>query len=404
MDWAALAPDARPQPGTDPPRAALRLSAPLGSPVDGGESADRYAQIVRIAQHVFDVKMAAVNLLDEETLTSLAVVGLPPYELPRQGTLCDRTVRSDSTFVVPDARLDPRFASQPFVTGDPHVRFYAGAPVTGPNGQRVGALCVFDDEPRGITDHETRLLRDLADWVEQELVHDSDRTQAREVQRRLLPAHAIVVPGYDIAGHSVPARNVGGDFYDWQPLPGGAVQLVVADVMGKGMTAAVVAAGARALMRAASRFIGLSEAVTRTAQDMDDDFSHTGSFVTMFAARLDPGTGSLDYVDAGHGLALVIKVTGDVLRLESRDLPIGAVTGDSWQMHRAHLEPGDTLLVVSDGILDLFPDVSAAIRAGVALSAHVRDADEMAGRIAGIGGGIPLDDDITALVVRRDPT
>ena len=172
--------------------------------------------------------------------------------------------------------------------------------------------------------------------------------------------------------------------------------------MGKGMVAAVVAAGVRALMRGASRFTGLAEAITRTAADMDDDFSHTGTFVTMLPARLDPETGDVEYVDAGHGLALIIQASGKTQRLVSRDLPIGAMTGDSWETRHVHLEPGDTLLVVSDGILDLFPDAWAAVRAGIALSADVPDANEMARRIAGIGGGVPLADDITALVVRRD--
>jgi serine phosphatase RsbU (regulator of sigma subunit) len=266
----------------------------------------------------------------------------------------------------------------------------------------VGDLCIFDDKPRELTAGDARLLRDLADWVEEELVHDADSAQAREVQRRLLPARAIVVPGYDIAGHSVPARKVGGDFYDWQLLPSGAVQVVVADVMGKGMAAAVVAAGTRALMRGASRFTGLAEAITRTAADMDDDLSRTGTFVTMFAARLDPESGDLEYADAGHGLALIIQSAGEIQRLVSADLPLGAVSGDTWRTHHVRLEPGDTLLVVSDGILDLFPDAWAAVQAGVALSADVGDAREMANRIAEIGEGVPLDDDITAVVVRRD--
>ena len=396
-----LAPDASPRPGPDHVAAEDLRHLVSAADLPGGQS-ERYDQIVRIAQHVFDVPMAAVNLLDETTLTSLAIAGLPPLEVPREGTLCDQTLRTNGTFVVPDARLDPRFASQPLVTGDPHLRFYAGEPVAGPGGQPVGVLCIFDTSPRELTAPESRLLRTLADWVEQELVHDSDRVQAHEVQRWLLPARQIVVPGYDIAGHCVPALDVGGDFYDWQLLPGGAVQVVVADVMGKGMVAAVVAAGVRALMRGASRFTGLAEAITRTAADMDDDFSHTGTFVTMLAARLDPKTGDVEYVDAGHGLALIIQASGKTQRLVSRDLPIGAMTGDSWETRHVHLEPGDTLLVVSDGILDLFPDAGAAVRAGIALSADVPDANEMARRIAGIGGGVPLADDITALVVRRD--
>ncbi|GAA2128758.1 PP2C family protein-serine/threonine phosphatase [Nocardioides bigeumensis] len=386
---------------TGPPRQADRLLVDAlrasSHPAD-----DRFHRLVQLAQRAFGVKMAAVNLLDDTTQTSLAIVGTPAVELPRSDSFCDWTVQHDTSLVVPDARLDPRFSMKPSVTGDPHLRFYAGEPLAGPGGTPVGALCVFDDEPREVSEDESRLLRDLADWVEKELIHDSDQAQAREVQRRLLPAYPIVVPGYELAGRTAPARNVGGDFFDWQALPGGTVQVVLADVMGKGLTAAVVAAGVRAVMRGMARFNGLGETVGLTAASMDEDLSHTGTFVTMFAARLFPATGDLEYVDAGHGLALVVQAGGEIRMLTSRDLPLGAVPGDRWQVHQDRLEVGDTLLMVSDGILDLFPDVWSAVQAGVALCAEGRDAQEMVDRLAVIGGEGPLDDDITVFVVRRD--
>lgn len=388
-----------------PARQARPRPAPTAVPdALAAPSEERFDRIVRLAQQVFGVPMVAFNLLDAVRLDTIAAVGLPLGAHPREGAFCEQTVDSGRTFVVPDATADQRFSHQPFVTGDPHIRFYAGEPQVAPSGQAVGTLCVFDDKLRDISPSETRMLRDLADWVQKELAYDADSAQAREVQRRLLPRHELTVPGYEIAGRCQPARNVGGDYFDWQELTDGTVQVLVADVMGKGLEAAVVAAGVRSVIRGASRFNHLAQSIGRVSMDMDEDLAGTSTFVTLFAARLTPETGDVAYVDAGHGLALIISVSGAIRRLASTDLPVGAVVGDSWKVHHDHLDPGDTLLIVSDGILDLFPDPWSAVQAGVALSADVRDAREMAEAIAGIGGGEPLDDDITAVVVRRAAT
>lgn len=369
-----------------------------------GELADeRFDRVVRLAQHVFRVPIAAVNLVDDVSMTTLASVGLPLGESPRAGRFCEVPVETGAAFVVSDATVDLRFADAPFVTGDPHLRFYAGEPLRAPSGQAVGTLCIYDDKPREISPLESRMLRDLADWVEKELAYDHDSAQAREVQRRLLPRHDLIVPGYEIAGRSVPARNVGGDYFDWQVLDGDVVQIVVADVMGKGMEAAVIAAGVRAVLRGGSRFNPLDRTIGRSAMSMEEDLSHTRTFVTMFAARLQPESGSLEYVDAGHGLAIIIQPSGEFRRLVSEDLPLGTVPNDTWHIRYDHLDPGETLLVVSDGILDFFPDPSAAVKAGVVLSLETQDAREIVKRIAAIGGGEPLDDDITAVVIRREP-
>ncbi|MBA2769592.1 MAG: SpoIIE family protein phosphatase [Sporichthyaceae bacterium] len=381
----------------EPPRLA-----PLAEPVpEEPQSEERFDRVVRLARQLFGVPMVAVNLVNSTTLTTIAAVGLPLTQYPRAGTVCDHTVNEGAQLVIPDMTTDPRFAGSPYVTGVPRVRFYGGEPLRSPSGEVVGTLCIYDRAPRDVDALETRMLRDLADWVERELANDVDNEQAREVQRRLVPRHEIIVPGYDISGQSVPARNVGGDYFDWQVLDDDIIQVVVADVMGKGITAAVIAAGVRAVMRGSSRYNSLADSVARTSSSMEADLDDTGSFVTMFTARLTPATGDLQYVDAGHGLAIIIEASGNVRRLVSRDLPLGSVTGSTFQVHQENLAPGDTLLVVSDGILDLFPDARSAVKAGVELSSVVSDAREMTARIAGIGAGKALDDDITAVVIRR---
>jgi serine phosphatase RsbU (regulator of sigma subunit) len=164
----------------------------------------------------------------------------------------------------------------------------------------------------------------------------------------------------------------------------------------------VIAAGVRAALRVTSRFNTLTESLRRTASSMQGDFNDSGTFATMFTARLRPSHGHIEYVDAGHGLAIIVPAAGETRLLPSRDLPLGADLEGTWQSHETRLEPGETLIVVSDGLLDIFPDPLEAMRAARTLAASGRTSEEMADRIIEAGAGHPLADDLTALVVRRD--
>ncbi|KUG53308.1 hypothetical protein AVL62_00400 [Serinicoccus chungangensis] len=217
-----------------------------------------------------------------------------------------------------------------------------------------------------------------------------------------MPRRPLGLEGYDVAGGGAPARSVSGDFYDWHELPDG-FQVVLADVMGKGLTAAILAAGLRAVLRGASRYNTLAQALRRVAASMADDLNETGAFVTIFAARLTPETGALEYVDAGHGLAVIIDATASSARLlTSEDLPIGAVDDDTWESHEDVLAPGETLAVVSDGILDLFDEPWDAVETGRELSGVSATAQDLVDEILARAAHHVVTDDVTALVVRRD--
>jgi serine phosphatase RsbU (regulator of sigma subunit) len=330
-------------------------------------------------------------------------VGLEPgISVPLDQAFCPSTLGTGEALVIPDARADADWAANPSVTGDPGVRFYAGRPLAGPNGQLVGALCMSDQNPRDLSRSDRNLLDDLAGWVEAELAADADAVQAEEIQRRLLPRKPPEVLGYDIAGRCQPAYHVGGDYYDWHLLDDTMLQVTVADVMGKGLAAGVIAAGLRTAMRVTSRSHTLMESMRRTAEGLQEDFNDSGTFATMFTARLRPQQGHLEYVDAGHGLAILVSPGSPTKQLSSRDLPVGAQENSLWTSHEARIEPGDTLLVVSDGLLDAFTDPVEALRAAEQLVASGATADEMADRILAAGANAPLADDLTAVVVRRE--
>jgi hypothetical protein len=379
--------------------AALRELALLDTPAE-----ERFDRVVRLAQRIFDVPTVAVNLIDADRLYTKSAIGFEAgSSTPRDISFCPRTIDTRVSLVIPDARRDPDWADSPLVTGDPGVRFYAAAPLAAPGGEVVGALCLVDDAPRDLSPTDHAVLEDLARWIEVELAADADALQAREIQTRLLPRLPPVIPGYDVAGRCQPAHHVGGDYFDWHFLDDTLLQFTVADVMGKGLAAGVIAAGVRSALRATARFNTLGEAIRLTASSMQDDFDNTGTFATLFTARLRPSQGHLEYVDAGHGLAVIVPAEGEMRQLTSRDLPLGSDLNTTWQSKETRLDPGDVLMVVSDGLLDIYPEREEVLEAARRLADSGRNSEQMCDRILEAAVGHDVADDLTALVIRREP-
>ncbi|NRF69754.1 sensor domain-containing diguanylate cyclase [Aquincola sp. S2] len=142
---------------------ALRSLQLLDSPPD-----ERFDRITRLAQALFGTPMAAVTLVDAERVWHKSRIGLKDAESPRATSFCGHVVHDARPLVVEDALQDPRFHDNPNVTGDPHVRFYAGHPVHA-MGHLLGSFGVADTQPRGFTDADRSHLADLAALVEREL-------------------------------------------------------------------------------------------------------------------------------------------------------------------------------------------------------------------------------------------
>jgi GAF domain-containing protein len=124
-----------------------------------------FAEICRRACERFEVSMALVTLIDTDQQIVKAEVGTDLQWTPRSAAFCDYTIRTNEVLVVPDATGDPRFASNPLVTGVPFVRFYAGAPLTYLRDVRLGAFCLLDTDPRGFSPEEQVELAAMADEV-----------------------------------------------------------------------------------------------------------------------------------------------------------------------------------------------------------------------------------------------
>lgn len=152
-------------PGDEEQRlATLRSLGLLDTPPE-----ERFDRVTRMALRLFDVPIALVSLVDDDRQWFKSRQGLDAPETPRTVAFCAHAILGDEVMVVEDALDDERFADNPLVSGDPNIRFYAGAPIEGPDGSRLGTLCLIDRKPRTLDADDERTLEDLAQLITDEI-------------------------------------------------------------------------------------------------------------------------------------------------------------------------------------------------------------------------------------------
>ena len=153
---------------------ASRIATLRGMGILDTPREDRFDRYTRITSRAFDMPIALISLIDGNRQWFKSVVGIDSNETLREVSFCGHAILGDGVFEVRNARLDPRFRDNPLVVGPPRIRFYAGAPLKAPNGQRLGTLCIIDRIPRELSDDEKATLKNLADMVVGELMRKVD--------------------------------------------------------------------------------------------------------------------------------------------------------------------------------------------------------------------------------------
>jgi serine phosphatase RsbU (regulator of sigma subunit)/predicted ester cyclase len=245
--------------------------------------------------------------------------------------------------------------------------------------------------------------------IERERVEQELRV-ARRIQQASLPKEVPTLEGWEISPHYRPAREVGGDFYDFHLLSDGRVGLVVGDATGKGVPAALVMATTSGMLRAVVQSVeSPGEVLTRVNEALVADMPQS-TFVTCFYGVLDPESGRLLYANAGHNLPCR-RHNGQAEELRARGMPLGLMPGMSYEEKEAVLEAGDSTLFYSDGLVEAhdprgemfgFPRLRRLIAEHAAEEGSLVDfLMEELERFT--GDGWEQEDDITLVTLRRSP-
>ncbi|MBK3879179.1 MULTISPECIES: PAS domain S-box protein [Stutzerimonas stutzeri subgroup] len=186
-----------PMPSTAQPRELSRLAALLRYEILDTPEDSAFDDFTALAAQICDTPIALISLVDDRRQWFKSRVGLDVSETPREISFCTYTITGDEIFEVPDTLQDPRFCSNPLVLGDPHIRFYAGTPLTSPDGYNLGTLCVIDRQPRRLSPEQRETLERLGRQVirlfEQHLLAHRHAEQAALQQAILDSASSAVL-------------------------------------------------------------------------------------------------------------------------------------------------------------------------------------------------------------------
>jgi len=263
----------------------------------------------------------------------------------------------------PDVTKDPYY-----VPCEPAIRSEVAIPLE-LDGELVGVFTASHPELDAFCETELRLLNGLCSHIAVAVqnarrFHDEHKhrekltreaEEARTIQQALLPRMSPVIPGFCISGLSIPAGAVGGDWYDYIPLPDGRWGLVLADVSGKGTAAALLMSATRGMVRSlAPMASGPAEVLSRLNDMLREDFP-SGRFVTMVYAELDPAKRALRLASAGHLPPLLVEPAGHRWIQTEQGLPLG-VAASKYSEVEVVLNEGAQIAFYSDGITEAAED------------------------------------------------
>jgi sigma-B regulation protein RsbU (phosphoserine phosphatase) len=401
------------------------VSHDITSILDRAELLRRIAEHVKklVNYHVFTVMLWNESAQVLESVFSMRYQDAIPsrLQMPLHQGITGAAAGERRTIRVNDVRLDPRYLQ--CENGDVEVRAELVVPLVRQD-RLIGVLDLESTEPNAFTAEHERLLNILGSYIAIALENarlfeesrdnqarlQNDLETAREIQRQLLPNGAREVPGLDLATAYVPARELGGDFYDLLPYGVGRLAIAIGDVSGKGTAAALYGSLAIGILRelVVDRSVSASEMLTL----MNDRLLAArldARFIAMHFAIYDAALRELSIANAGGTLPMLLR-DGQVTEIDVRGMPLGLLPEAEYEETRLALIPGDVVVFASDGIHEstnatleefgsdrlkaLLEEVVLADPGYVIAQRIVKATDEYA------GVGRPPHDDRTLLILR----
>jgi phosphoserine phosphatase RsbU/P len=404
--------------------APARLAAARASGLLDTGPDEPFDRLARLASTLLGTPFAFITIVDDTRSFWKSCIGIDAVDLAsRQNTVeesfCRYVVEARAEVIVDDAAVDPRTRDNPSVE-KMGVRAWAGFPLLAPGGEVLGSFCVVDVEPRVWTDRDREVLSVLAHAASGEVTLRAQAEDARllaaTLQASLLPAFLPDVPGLDVAAfHHAggTGTEVVGDFYDLFQRGEGLWNAVVGDVCGKGVAAATVTALARYTVRASAMTTDAPSGVLRALnRALTEQQPEGGTFLTAVLVRLalTPGGVRATLCSGGHCTALVRRADATVIPVGAIGTLLGAFEEIKLHDVDVQLEPGDALVLYTDGITEA-PAAEGRERFGEArlravLGELSASAEELATRIdAAVAAfsGTARADDMAAIVLRVPP-
>ena len=321
--------------------------------------------------------------------------------------------------LVNSPRTDDRFRG---VTWDDSISTLVCVPMM-IKSELKGVITAYNKKGgAGFTEDEQRLLSIIAaqsaQVVENARLNERERQLlkmqeeirlASKIQNDLLPKAAPDIPGYEIAGRSIPAQVVGGDYFDFIPVNDHRLAICVGDVSGKGLPASLLMANTQATLRGQTFIYPSAHECMERSTKLLFDSTSPDKFVTMFYSVLDVSSHQLSYSNAGHDIPYLLSPAGPLKRLNVGGVPVSMLEQFPFQEETIAMQPGDLLVICSDGIpeaMDVnqvqFTDERLSLLLDKLRAASAVDViDGIVAAVRKHAGTAPQADDMTVVVVKR---
>ena len=394
--------------------------------IRAGQELSSHRPLSELFPLILDLSITAVGaargllmILEKDELVAQAAHG-SDFQISR--AVRDRVIKEKASLLVQDAQFDTALAGRQSIVMQ-GMRSILAVPLQ--TRDRVIGLIYVDTQNliRPFTQEDLNLLTvmanvaairiehaRLAEVEQNERVFARELAQAAEIQRGLLPANSPQIRGVDLDGRNFPCHGVGGDYYDYFPYPDGRIGIVVADVAGKGMPAAMMMSNMQAHMQVYTEtFREPAEVVARLNKSLAARCPGN-RFITFFLGLLDLVTGEMTYCNAGHNPPILVRKNGTSEQLAGGGMILGIFAGAAYENRTITLEQGDLLALFSDGITEAcqpgLEEEFGEERLTELLVANLSSSspvviEKVMESLNSWGAGESFADDVTIVVVRR---